>query len=48
MHLGSRGIWTSLENLDLKQRIEAAQRLERLGYSTLWQPMAMRHDLMVL
>jgi len=48
MQLGSRGIWTSLENLDLTQRIEAAQRLERLGYSALWQPMAMRHDLMVL
>jgi probable F420-dependent oxidoreductase len=48
MKLGERGIWASLENLELSQRIEAAQRLERLGYSTLWQPMGMRRDLMVV
>ena len=48
MHLGPRGIWASLENLELGARIEASQRLERLGYSTLWQPMAMRHDLTIL
>lgn len=48
MQLGPRGLWASLENLDPAARIEAAQTLERLGYSALWQPMAMRHDLMVL
>ncbi|MBJ20930.1 MAG: TIGR03620 family F420-dependent LLM class oxidoreductase [bacterium] len=48
MELGTRGIWASLENFELPQRIESAQRLERLGYSTLWQPMAMQRDLMVL
>ncbi len=48
MELGTRGIWASLENLELPDRIAAAQRLERLGYSALWQPMAMQRDLMVL
>ncbi len=48
MQLGRRGVWAALENLALPQRIEAAQRIERLGYSALWQPMAMQHDLMVL
>lgn len=48
MELGTRAIWTSLENLEQSRRIEVAQRLERLGYSALWQPMAMQRDLMVL
>jgi probable F420-dependent oxidoreductase len=48
MKLGPRGIWASLESLELPDRIAAAQRLERLGYSTLWQPMAMQRDLMVV
>lgn len=48
MQLGPRGIWASLEGLDLSARIEAAQKLERLGYSALWQPMAMQRDLMIL
>ena len=29
-------------------RIESAQRLERLGYTALWHPMAMQRDLMVV
>ena len=48
MQLGPRGIWVSLESLDLKERTEAAQRIERLGYSALWHPMAMQRDLMVV
>jgi probable F420-dependent oxidoreductase len=48
MQLGSRGIWASLEALDLPARIDAAQRLERLGYSTLWQPMALQRDLTIV
>ncbi|MBB82969.1 MAG: LLM class F420-dependent oxidoreductase [Deltaproteobacteria bacterium] len=48
MQLGPRGIWVSLEALDLKGRAEAAQRIERLGYSALWHPMAMQRDLMVV
>jgi len=27
--------------------VEAAQRIEALGYSALWQPMALRRDVMV-
>lgn len=48
MQLGTRAIWASLEGLPLRERIEAAQRLERLGYSALWHPMAMQRDLMVV
>jgi probable F420-dependent oxidoreductase len=48
MQLGSRGIWASLESLPLDEQPEAARRLERLGYDTLWHPMAMQRDLMVV
>jgi probable F420-dependent oxidoreductase len=48
MKLGTRGIWASLEGLALPERIETAQRFERLGYSALWHPMAMQRDLMVV
>jgi probable F420-dependent oxidoreductase len=48
MKLGPRGIWVSLEGLELGDRIESAQRLERLGYTALWHPMAMQRDLMVV
>lgn len=48
MDLGQRGIWASLEGLDLDQRTLAAQRIERLGYSALWHPMAIQRDLMVV
>ena len=45
MELGKFGVWASFDGLDLPQAIEAAQRIERLGYSTLWHPMSMRRDL---
>ena len=48
MELGPRGIWVSLEALDLKGRAEAAKKIERLGYTALWHPMAMQRDLMVV
>ena len=48
MKLGSLGVWTSLEGMAIPEAIEAAQRIEGLGYSTLWHPMAMQRDLMVL
>lgn len=48
MNLGKVGIWASLDALELSPAIEAAQRIESLGYSTLWHPMAMRRDLMVV
>ncbi|MCR9095228.1 MAG: TIGR03620 family F420-dependent LLM class oxidoreductase [bacterium] len=48
MELGPRGIWVSLEALDSKGRAEAAKKIERLGYTALWHPMAMQRDLMVV
>jgi probable F420-dependent oxidoreductase len=48
MDLGSRGIWASLESLPFDEQLEAARRLEGLGYDTLWHPMAIQRDLMVL
>lgn len=48
MELGSLGVWASLEGMAIPEAIEAAQRIEGLGYSTLWHPMAMQRDLMVL
>lgn len=48
MQLGPRGIWISLEAQPERDRIAAAQRIEGLGYSALWHPMAMQRDLMVV
>ena len=48
MELGSRGIWISLDTLGFEERLDAARRIERLGYATLWHPMAMQHDLTVV
>ena len=48
MQLGKLAIWASVEGLELGAAIEAAQRIESLGYSALWHPMAMRRDLLVI
>jgi probable F420-dependent oxidoreductase len=48
MQLGQLGIWASVEGQELGAAIETAQRLEALGYSALWHPMAMRRDLFVI
>ena len=48
MELEKYAVWASLDGLDLSQAAEAATRIEGLGYSALWQPMAMRHDLYLL
>ena len=48
MELGPRGVWASLEALPLEEQVAAAQRIEALGYSALWHPMAMQRDLMVV
>ncbi len=48
MELGRFGVWASLEGLELPAAIEAAQRIESLGYSALWHPMAMRRDLLLI
>ena len=48
MELGRLGVWASLEGLELPEAIEAAQRIESLGYSALWHPMAMRRDLLIV
>ena len=47
MELGRFAVWCSLEGEPLAQAVEAAQRIEALGYSALWQPMALRRDVMV-
>ncbi len=47
MQLGRLGVWCSLEGGSLAQAVEAAQRIEALGYSALWQPMALQRDAMV-
>lgn len=47
MELGKFGVWCSLESLPLSQAIEAAQRIEALGYSALWMPMSMQRDVLV-
>lgn len=47
MQLGKLGVWTMFEGLETPDAIAAAQRIERLGYTTLWHPMSMRRDLML-
>jgi probable F420-dependent oxidoreductase len=47
VELGKFAVWCSLESGSLAQAVEAAQRIEALGYSALWQPMALRRDIMV-
>ena len=48
MELGKFGIWASLDSLEMPQLVEAAQRIESLGYSTLWHSMSVRRDLMLV
>jgi probable F420-dependent oxidoreductase len=48
MELGKLAVWTSVEGLELGPAIETAERIEGLGYSALWHPMAMRRDLFVI
>src|SRR5262245_21878975 len=47
MQLGRFAVWCSLEGEPLPRAVEAAQRIEALGYAALWQPMALRRDAMV-
>ncbi len=47
MELGRFGVWCSLDSGSLLDAVAAAQRIEALGYSALWQPMALRRDAMV-
>lgn len=48
MQLGKLAVWASVEGQELSPAIETAQRIESLGYSALWHPMAMRRDLFVI
>lgn len=48
MQLGPRAVWATLESLSLPEQVEAARRIEALGYDTLWHPMALQRDLMVV
>ncbi len=47
MELGTTGVWCSLDGLPLSQAIEAAQRIEELGYSALWMPMTLQRDVLL-
>jgi len=47
VELGRYGAWCSLESGSLADAVAAAQRIEALGYSALWQPIALRRDVMV-
>jgi probable F420-dependent oxidoreductase len=47
MQLGRLAVWCSLDGYALPQAIEAAQRIEALGYSALWQPMTLRRDVLL-
>lgn len=47
MQLGRFAVWCSLESEPLSRAVEAAQRIEALGYSALWQPMGLQRDAMV-
>src|SRR5262245_46492059 len=47
MQLGRFAVWCSLEGEPLPRAVEAAQRIEALGYAALWQPMSLRRDAMV-
>jgi probable F420-dependent oxidoreductase len=47
MQLGRLGVWCSLEGQPLAGAVQAAQRIEALGYSALWQPMGLQRDVMV-
>jgi probable F420-dependent oxidoreductase len=47
MQLGTLGVWCSLDGYSLARAVEAAQRIEALGYSALWQPMSLRRDVLL-
>mgnify|MGYP005811310331 CR=1 FL=1 len=44
MHFGKYGVFTFTDQLDGAQLAELAQRVERLGYSTLWYPEAFNYE----
>ena len=48
MELGKLGVWCSLDGYPLSEAIEAAQRIEALGYPTLWHPEAFTRDPLLL
>lgn len=44
MHFGRYGVFTFTHDLDSHSLAECAQRVEALGYSTLWYPEAFRYE----
>ncbi|MCH2170558.1 TIGR03620 family F420-dependent LLM class oxidoreductase [Myxococcota bacterium] len=48
MELGKIAVWGSLDGYALPEALEAAQRIESLGYPTFWHPMSMRRDLLLV
>ena len=47
MELSRLGFWTSFEGASLEEAVQVAQRVEALGYGTLWMSMSLRRDLLV-
>ena len=47
MELSRFGFWTSFESASLAEAVQVAQRVESLGYGTLWMSMSLRRDLLV-
>ena len=48
MELGKLGVWCSLDGYPLSGAVEAAQRIEALGYPALWHPEAFSRDPLLL
>ncbi|MDE0511897.1 MAG: TIGR03620 family F420-dependent LLM class oxidoreductase [Gammaproteobacteria bacterium] len=47
MDLSRLGFWTTFEGSSLDEAVQVAQRVEALGYGTLWMSMSLRRDLLV-
>ena len=47
MELSRLGLWTTFEGASLAEAVQVAQRVESLGYGTLWMSMSLRRDLLV-
>ncbi len=48
MELGSLGVWTAADRLDGGQLRDFAQRVERLGYDSIWYPESMGYETLSL
>lgn len=47
MELSELAFWTTFEGSTLDEAVQTAQRVESLGYGTLWMSTSLRCDLLV-